>query len=74
MELKERIENALNEIRPFLQADGGDISLVSFENEIVKVQLHGTCTHCAINTSTMKLGVESTIKRFAPEIKEVINI
>lgn len=74
MEIKNKIELALDEIRPFLQSDGGDISLVSIENNVVKVKLHGSCTHCSINSSTMKLGVENTIKKYVPEITEVINI
>lgn len=74
MNIEQKINAALEEIRPFLQSDGGDISLVSVENDVVKVKLHGSCTHCSINASTMKLGVENTIKKYVPEIKEVINV
>ena len=74
-ELKERVEAALAEIRPFLQSDGGDISLVSIDNETsVKVRLEGNCVGCSINQMTLKSGVEMTIKKFAPQIEEVINI
>jgi Fe-S cluster biogenesis protein NfuA len=74
-ELKEKVEAALSEIRPFLQSDGGDISLVSIENGTsVKVRLEGNCVGCSINQMTLKSGVEMTIKKFAPQIKEVINI
>jgi len=69
-----RVEKALQEIRPYLQADRGDIELVSIENNIVTVRLLGACTGCGINQTTMKLGVESTIKRHAPEITHVVNI
>ncbi|MEK9560372.1 MAG: NifU family protein [Flavobacteriaceae bacterium] len=74
-ELKEKVEAALSEIRPFLQSDGGDISLVSIENGTsVKVRLEGNCVGCSINQMTLKSGVEMTIKKFAPQIEEVINI
>jgi Fe-S cluster biogenesis protein NfuA len=74
-ELKEKVEAALAEIRPFLQSDGGDISLVSIDNGIsVKVRLEGNCVGCSINQMALKSGVEMTIKKFAPQIEEVINI
>ena len=74
-ELKEKVEAALAEIRHFLQSDGGDISLVSIDNGTsVKVRLEGNCVGCSINQMTFKSGVEMTIKKFAPQIEEVINI
>ena len=74
-ELKSNIEKALDEIRPFLQNDGGDISLISIEEEkIVKVQLEGACVGCSVNQMTLKNGVEATIKKYAPHIQQVINI
>jgi Fe-S cluster biogenesis protein NfuA len=74
-ELKLNIEKALDEIRPFLQSDGGDISLVSIENDtLVKVQLEGACVECSVNQMTLKSGVEMTIKKYAPQIEQVINI
>lgn len=74
-ELRKKIELALDEIRPFLQNDGGDISLVSIEDgKIVKVQLEGTCVDCSVNQMTLKSGVELTIKKHAPEIEQVINV
>lgn len=74
-ELKLNIEKALDEIRPFLQSDGGDISLVSIENDtIVKVQLEGACNSCSVNQMTLKSGVEMTIKKYAPQIVQVINV
>lgn len=73
--LKERVEKALNEIRPFLQSDGGDISLIEIDEQAseVIVQLEGTCVSCSINQMTLKSGVEMTIKKYAPEIKRVVN-
>ncbi len=74
-ELKMNVEKALEEIRPFLQSDGGDISLLSIENDnLVKVRLEGACVGCSVNQMTLKSGVEMTIKKYAPQIKQVINI
>ena len=74
-ELRLNVEKALDEIRPFLQSDGGDISLLSIENDnLVKVQLQGACVGCSVNQMTLKSGVEMTIKKYAPQIEEVINI
>ncbi|WP_299322096.1 NifU family protein [Maribacter sp. BPC-D8] len=74
-ELKLNVEKALEEIRPFLQSDGGDITLVSIDNESsVKVRLEGACVGCSVNQMTLKSGVEMTIKKYAPQIQEVINL
>ena len=74
-ELKMNVEKALEEIRPFLQSDGGDITLVSIDNEnSVKVRLEGACVGCSVNQMTLKSGVEMTIKKYAPQIDEVINL
>ena len=72
--LKDRIEKALDEIRPFLENDGGDISLIEVKNKTVKVRLEGACTTCSVNQMTLKSGVEMTIKKHAPEIENVVNI
>jgi Fe-S cluster biogenesis protein NfuA len=74
-ELKLNVEKALDEIRPFLQSDGGDISLLSIEDDrLVRVQLEGACVGCSVNQMTLKSGVEMTIKKYAPQIEQVINI
>lgn len=74
-ELKSTVEKALDEIRPFLQSDGGDISLVSIDNDkLVTVKLEGNCVGCSVNQMTLKSGVEMTIKKHAPQIEKVINI
>ncbi len=73
-ELTSNIEKALTEIRPFLEADGGNISLVSIENNIVRVQLMGACLDCSVNQMTLKNGVEATIKKYAPQVLEVISV
>lgn len=74
-EIRLNVEKALEEIRPFLNSDGGDITLVSIEdNKIVNVRLEGACGDCNLSFSTMKAGVETTIKKYAPQIEQVINI
>jgi Fe-S cluster biogenesis protein NfuA len=74
-ELTINVEKALEEIRPFLNSDGGDITLVSIEDgKHVKVKLEGACTSCSVNQMTMRAGVETTIKKFAPQIETVVNI
>ncbi|WP_353779186.1 NifU family protein [Winogradskyella sp. 3972H.M.0a.05] len=74
-EIKLNVEKALAEIRPFLQSDGGDISLLSIEDDKrVRVQLEGACISCSVNQMTLKSGVEMTIKKYAPQIEEVINV
>ena len=75
-EVRKNVEKALEEIRPFLQSDGGDISLVSIDNDdtSVKVKLEGNCIGCSVNQMTLKSGVEMTIKKYAPQIEEVVNL
>ena len=74
-ELIQKVEFALDEIRPFLQSDGGDITLLEIENgTIVKVQLEGACVSCSVNQMTLKSGVEMTIKKHVPQIEKVLNI
>ena len=74
-ELTTNVEKALEEIRPFLNSDGGDISLISIEDgKHVKVRLEGACVGCSVNQMTLKMGVETTIKKFAPQIETVTNV
>ena len=73
-ETQNNVEKALEEIRPFLISDGGNIKLLSIEKNIVKVQLEGACSGCSVNQMTLKNGVEATIRKYAPHIEEVINI
>lgn len=74
-EIRKHVEIALDEIRPFLQNDGGDINLLEIiNNEIVKVQLVGACSSCTVNQMTLKHGVEMTIKKYVPQIEKVISI
>lgn len=74
-EIRQNVVKALDEIRPFLENDGGNINLIAIENdEVVKVQLVGACSSCSVNQMTLKSGVEMTIKKYAPQILSVINI
>ena len=74
-EIRLNVEKALDEIRPFLQSDGGDISLIAIEDDkLVKVQLEGACTSCSVNQMTLKSGVEMTIKKYVPQIEKVISV
>ena len=70
--LKEKVEKALEEIRPVLMADGGNVELVEVtEAGVVKVRLTGACGHCPMSTQTLKMGIERKIKEKIPEIKSV---
>jgi Fe-S cluster biogenesis protein NfuA len=70
-ETEEKVQKALAEIRPQIQADGGDIELVAVEGETVKVRLRGACVGCPMSTLTLKQGVERLIKAKVPEIQAV---
>lgn len=71
-ELTTRIEEALTQIRPYLEADGGDVSLVEVtEDMVVKLKLMGACKSCSMSLMTLKSGIEETIRRSIPEIKSV---
>lgn len=72
--IKNNIENALDEIRPFLKNDGGDISLVGIEDKTVKVKFEGACSSCTVNQMTLKSGVEMIIKKYVPHIENVISV
>lgn len=73
--MKEKVEVALNKIRPSLQADGGDVKLVEVTTDgIVKVRLTGACGGCPMSQMTLKMGIEKHLKQALPGIKEVIAI
>ena len=70
--LKEKVEKALDQIRPVLQADGGNVELVDVtEDGVVKVRLTGACGCCPMSTQTLKLGIEQKLKEVVPEVKSV---
>jgi Fe-S cluster biogenesis protein NfuA len=72
--MKEKVEEAIGKIRPFLQRDGGDIELVEIVEGVVKVRLKGACGSCPMSMMTLKMGVEKTLKEEFPEIKEVVAV
>jgi len=70
--MRKKIEEALDTIRPYLVADGGDVELIEITDDlIVRVELKGACQSCSMSTMTMKAGIEETIKRAVPGIKGV---
>jgi Fe-S cluster biogenesis protein NfuA len=72
IELTKRVEEALEQVRPYLQADGGNVSLVEItEDKVVRLELLGACKSCSMSMMTMKAGIEETIKRSVPEITAV---
>ena len=72
--LKEKVEAALNKIRPGLLMDGGDIELVDVKDGVVTVRLKGACAGCPASTMTLRLSVEATLKREVPEVKSVVAV
>lgn len=72
--LHERIEKALDEIRPFLANDGGDVSLERIDGDTAEVKFHGACVGCKVSDFTLKGGIETTVIKYAPEIKRVIAV
>jgi len=70
-----QIENALQEMRPFLEADGGNIKFIELTDQwIVKVKLVGACSSCNISMMTMKNGVEVAVKRAVPQVMQVVEV
>ena len=72
--MRERVEKALNDVRPSLQADGGDVELVDVVNNIVKVRLKGACAGCPMSQMTLKQGIERYLKKLVPEIVSVESV
>lgn len=72
--MKEKVEAALAQIRPALQADGGDVELVDVSEGVVKLRLSGACAGCPMATMTLQQGIERVLKEQVPEIKEVLAI
>lgn len=72
MDLREKVEKALEKVRPSLRADGGDVALVDVtEDGVVKVELKGACGSCPMSTATLKMGIERIIKSQIPEVIRV---
>ena len=72
LHLKEKVEEALESLRPYLEAEGGSVRLVDITNEMVaEVELLGACETCPMSTMTLRAGIEQAVKRFAPQITRV---
>jgi len=69
--MKEKVEAALNEIRPMLQRDGGDVELVDIQGGVVKVRLQGACAGCPMSQMTLRNGIERVLKERIPEVTAV---
>ncbi len=67
----DQIKEVLEQVRPSLQADGGDVAFVSYENNVVLVELQGACGSCPMSTMTLKQGIETAMKNAIPEVKAV---
>jgi Fe-S cluster biogenesis protein NfuA len=73
--MQEKVKAVIEEIRPFLKADGGDVEIVEIaEDGTVKVRLTGACGHCPMSTMTLKMGIEKRLKERVPEVKEVVAV
>lgn len=71
---EENVKDKLEEVRPMLQADGGDIEFVAIKDKTVQVRLQGSCSGCAFATMTLQFGVEKTLKKYFPEMERVENV
>lgn len=72
--MREKVEAALNKIRPALQADGGDAELVDVKDGVVFIRLTGACSGCPMSTLTLRMGVERVIKAEVPEVKQLVAV
>jgi Fe-S cluster biogenesis protein NfuA len=72
--MKDKVEKALDTIRPALMADGGNVELVEVEEGVVKVRLTGACGGCPMSQMTLKMGIERHLKKEIPEVKEVVAV
>ncbi|MBA3665421.1 MAG: NifU family protein [Bacteroidetes bacterium] len=73
--LHRRVEEALDTIRPYLEADGGNVEVIEItDDQVLKLELKGACKTCNMSQMTMKAGIEETIKRAVPEIREIISV
>lgn len=73
VDLHQRVEEALSQLRPYLEADSGNVSLIDITDEmIVRLRFHGACSNCSMSAMTLKAGIEQTILKMVPEIKGVV--
>lgn len=73
--LREKVEGALNKVRPALQADGGDVELIDVDEDgVVKLKLQGACAGCPMSQMTLKMGIEKVLKQNVPEVDHVESV
>jgi len=72
--MREKVEAVLSQIKPVLQADGGDVELVEVSDGVVKLRLTGACAGCPMSTMTLRMGIERVLKEQLPDIKEVVAV
>lgn len=72
--MKEKVEAALDKVRPALRADGGNVELVSVKDGVVSVRLTGACGGCPMSTMTLKMGIEKVLKEHVPGVKQVVAV
>lgn len=72
--MDENVKEVLEQIRPYLQADGGDVELVAVKDGVVSVRLTGVCSSCPMSAMTLKRGIEKLLKSRLPELKEVVSV
>jgi Fe-S cluster biogenesis protein NfuA len=70
----ENVERVLDELRPYLMADGGNVEIVEIDGPIVKVRLQGACGSCPSSTMTLKMGIERKLREAIPEVTEVVQV
>jgi Fe-S cluster biogenesis protein NfuA len=70
----ENVERTLDEVRPYLMADGGNVEVVEIDGPIVKVRLQGACGSCPSSTMTLKMGIERKLREAIPEVDEVVQV
>ena len=71
---KENVETVLDELRPYLMADGGNVELVDIEGPVVQLRLQGACGSCPSSAMTLKMGIERKLREMIPEIDEVVQV
>lgn len=74
MDVKRAIQEAIEEIRPYIQADGGDVEFVDYLDGVVMLRLYGACVGCPLSTMTLQAGIERLIRQRVPEIKGVVAV
>ena len=72
--MRDKVEEVLNQIRPSLMMDGGNVELIDVNDGVVQVRLTGACAGCAMSTLTLKMGIERILKQEVPEVKEVLAV